>query len=91
MLDPGIGAMIEDVAFRAKDAADPGCSSSAVIATAGANLELTRGEVEAANGKDWQSERIRVRILWHCPWLAGNANLEPRPTQNCVTWRGSIY
>ncbi len=52
VVDPLVGVVIEDVAFRAQDAAEPGGSSIAVIATTGAEVELTRCDVEAGNGKD---------------------------------------
>ena len=52
VLDPGVGATLEDVAFVAKDAADAGGSSIAIIATSGSDLELARCDVEAGAGKD---------------------------------------
>ena len=52
VVDPQIGVVMEDVALRARDAVEPGASSIAVIASAGATLELTRCNVEAGNGKD---------------------------------------
>ncbi len=52
VLDPGVAARVENVALRAKDAVEAGGSSIAIIATPGAELELTRCDVEAGAAKD---------------------------------------
>lgn len=52
VVDPQVGVVIEDVRLHAKDAAEPGGSSIAVIASTDAEVELTRCAVEAGSGRD---------------------------------------
>lgn len=52
VVDPTVGFVVADVAWRAKDASEAGGSSIAVIVTSGANVSFTRCDVEAGNGKD---------------------------------------
>jgi len=52
VVDPQIGFAAADVVWRAKDAVEAGGSSIAVIVTSGAEVSLTRCDVEAGNAKD---------------------------------------
>lgn len=52
VVDPTVGFVVADVAWRAKDAIEEGGSSIAVIVTSGANVSFTRCEVEAGGGAD---------------------------------------
>ena len=74
VLDPGVAAMIEDVAIRAKDAVEPGSSSIAIIATPGAELALARCDVEAGAAKDGDTgEKFATSAA---PGPMGNVGIE---------------
>jgi hypothetical protein len=52
VVDPQVALVMQDVRLRAKDAAVAGGSSIAMIASTDAEVELTRCDVEAGNGRD---------------------------------------
>lgn len=58
VVDPQVGLVVEDVAWRAKNAVEAGGSSIAVIVTSGADVTFARCDVEAGTAKDGEPAEV---------------------------------